>query len=100
MRSGYKIQWSNRALKDLDKIIEYLKTEWGDATFGEFVRKLEKRLALISIRPTLYAQLHYSRATRKSVLVRRLTIYYRIQGNTVFIVALFDNRQNPKKAPK
>jgi plasmid stabilization system protein ParE len=100
MRNGYKIHWSNRALKDLDNIIEYLKTEWGEATFQEFIRKREKRLPLISIRPTLYAPLHPGKTTRKSALVKRITIYYRIPHSKLFLVALFDNRQNPKKAPK
>ncbi len=100
MRGGYKIQWSNRASRDLDGILEYLKTEWGEFTVKEFSRKLDKRLVLIALRPTLYPKAHHSRPTRKSVLIKRITIYYRIIGQRVFVVTLFDNRQNPDKAPK
>ena len=47
MRSGYKLQWSERATLDLQKVIAYLQENWAEKEVRNFVRKLDKRLALI-----------------------------------------------------
>jgi plasmid stabilization system protein ParE len=100
MRSGYKIEWSIRATRDLDKILEYLIAEWGEKSFKDFAKSLDRRLNLIALRPTLYSKVHFSKPTRKSVLGKRITIYYRITNKKVFLITLFDNRQDPNRAPK
>lgn len=54
MRSGYRIQWPERAIFDLQNIIDYLLYKWTEKEVRNFVRKLDKRLELISINPRLF----------------------------------------------
>jgi plasmid stabilization system protein ParE len=97
MRSGYKLLWSDKALADLQNIINYLLETWTRKEIQNFARRLDKRLDLIVLNPRLFPKTSKRREVRKSVLTKHAVIYYETKGNTVTIVTLFDPRQNPTK---
>ncbi|MBX3009840.1 MAG: type II toxin-antitoxin system RelE/ParE family toxin [Melioribacteraceae bacterium] len=97
MRSGYRIQWSDRAIFDLQNIIDYLLYKWTEKEVRNFVRKLDKRLELISINPRLFPKTSKRKNVRRSVLTKHTVIYYETSTDTIKIVTLFDTRQDPKK---
>ncbi|MDX5345926.1 MAG: type II toxin-antitoxin system RelE/ParE family toxin [Hymenobacteraceae bacterium] len=97
MKNGYKVVWTNRALTDLDVILAYLAEKWSDKEVTDFVRKLDKRLQLISHRPLLYPSTPARKNVRRSVLTEQTTIYYRISKSAIEVLTLFDNRQSPSK---
>ncbi len=97
MKSGYKLFWSDKALADLQNIINYLTENWTQKEIQNFARRLDKRLELIAINPRLFPKTAKRREVRKSVLTKHTVIYYETKGNVVSIVTLFDPRQNPKK---
>lgn len=97
MRSGYKLLWSNKALDDLQNIINYLIANWTQKEVQNFARRLDKRLNLIVLNPRLFPKTTKRREVRKSVLTKHAVIYYETKGNVISIVTLFDPRQNPKK---
>ena len=89
--------WSDRALSDLKNIIDYLTENWTQREIQNFVRKLDKRLHLISINPNLFPPTARRLNIRRSVLTKHTVIYYRAEKNIITIVTLFDPRQDPKK---
>jgi plasmid stabilization system protein ParE len=97
MRSGYKILWSDRASSDLRNIIDYLLYQWTAKEVRNFVRKLDKRLEVISINPKLFPKTNRRTNVRRSVLTKHTVIYYEAARDTIKIVALFDTRQDPRK---
>ena len=97
MKNGYKIVWTNKALANLDTIIQYLTDNWTEKEISQFFRKLDRRIYLISQRPFLYPLTNSRKNVRRSVLTSQLTIYYRTNKQAVEILTLFDNRQNPSK---
>lgn len=97
MRNGYNVVWTNKALADLDSLILYLETHWTNKEITNLIRKLDQRIDLIAHNPKLYALTKSRRNVRRSVLVPQLSIYYRINRNSVEILTLFDNRQSPQK---
>ncbi len=97
MRSGYKLLWSDRALLDLQNIIDYLTNKWTDKEIKNLVRKLDTRLELIIINPRLFSKTAKRKNVRRSVLTRHTVIYYETSNDVIKIVTLFDPRQNPKK---
>lgn len=97
MKSGYKLLWSDKAVLDLQNIIDYLKYKWTDKEVRNFVRRLDKRLDLILINPKLFPKTGKRKNIRRSVLTRHTTIYYETTDNLIQVVTLFDSRQNPKK---
>jgi plasmid stabilization system protein ParE len=44
MESGYKILWTDHALKELDKTYDYLKTHFTEREMKSYQLKLTKRL--------------------------------------------------------
>ena len=95
MISGYKIVWTNKAIADLDNIIEYLTNLWTEKEISGFFKKLDKRINIIGQRPLLYPVTKMRKNVRRSVLTSQISIYYRISKRSVEILTLFDNRQNP-----
>ena len=97
MKSGYKLRWSDRATSDLQNIIDYLKYKWTDKEVKNFVRRLDKRLELITINPRLFPNTNKRKSVRRSALTKHTVIYYETSNDLVSIVTLFDPRQDPKK---
>lgn len=100
MKNIYKVVWSDEALKNLEKIIQYLENNWTEKEIGKFAVLLEKQIHLIQNNPQLYPKSDYIPELRKSVLSKQVSIFYKIAKNEIRIVTLFDNRQNPNKLLK
>jgi len=56
MKSGYKIFWSEAALSDLQNIIDYLSENLTSKEIQNFVKRLDKRVDLITLNPKLFAK--------------------------------------------
>ena len=97
MKSGYRIEWSNRALRDLEQILIYLEENWSEKEIVKFVGKLHKRLNLISFFPKLYPESILKKTVRRSVLTKQVVIYFSFKDEVVKILTLFDTRQNPSR---
>ncbi|NJM93510.1 MAG: type II toxin-antitoxin system RelE/ParE family toxin [Cytophagales bacterium] len=97
MKSGYRIHWSERAVADMQGIIEYLLYQWTEREVRNFVQKLDKRLKLISINPRLFPKTKERKNVRRSVLTKHIVIYYETAADAIRIVTLFDTRQDPGK---
>ena len=54
MKNGYKILWTDLAIKELEKTIEYLEENWTEKELRNFFEKLEETLSLISQNQNLF----------------------------------------------
>lgn len=97
MANGYKIIWSGEAFYYLDQIVLYLQRKWSQKEVDAFLNTLGHSLQLISQNPLLFPTTTQRSDIRKCVLSKHTSIYYTIHRDQVFIVTLFDNRQDPKK---
>ena len=57
MINGYKILWTDFALKELEKTIEYLEENWTEKELKNLAENIEEKLALISQNPNLFKHL-------------------------------------------
>jgi len=62
-----------------------------------FASKLEHTLELISKTPELFPSSIEKHEIRKAVIEKYNSLYYRINNESIEILSLFSNRQNPKK---
>lgn len=97
MQSGYRLFWSDKAVADLENIINYLRKEWTQKEIQKFARKLDRRLNLILVNPRLFPKTGRRKNIRRSVLTKHTVIYYEMKEKELTIVTLFDPRQHPKK---
>ncbi len=89
-----KIIILKRANIKLDKNIQYLVREWGESIAINFVRKFDSLIDTLSSSPEIGKVENNN--LRSFVLVKQVTIFYRVTSKQIIIVNLFFNRQNPK----
>jgi plasmid stabilization system protein ParE len=97
MKNGYKILWTDNALKELEKTIAYLEENWTEKELRKLAIHLEKTLSLISQNPYIFQSSETKKDIRRTVILSLNTLYYRVSENTVEILSFFSNRQNPEK---
>ena len=97
MKNGYKILWTDHALKELEKTIEYLEENWTEKELRNLALKLEDTLILISQNPNLFQVSNIKKGIRSVVILSHNTMYYRIADTQIEIISFFSNRQSPKK---
>ncbi len=97
MKNGYKILWTNHALKELEDTISYLEENWTDKELQNLAIKMEETLLLISHNPNLFQVSEVKKDIRRVVILTYNTLYYRVKNNQIEIISFFSNRQNPKK---
>jgi plasmid stabilization system protein ParE len=96
MRSGYKIEWTAKSIKDLKSINNYLTQKWTEREIIKFYSLLEKRLELISIIPDALPSSDVRMNVKRCILSKLTSIYFEVKRENILILSLFDNRKNPK----
>jgi len=91
------IYWSKRADSKFDRIIEFIHNEWGETVTKAFVKKVYDFLDILEEFPEIGALENKERNIRGFVIVRQLTLFYKIQDNKIILLNFFDNRMNPKR---
>ncbi len=97
MKNGYKILWTDNALRELEKIIEFLEENWTEKELRNLATNLEKTLSIISKNPHVFQKSDVQKDIRRAVVLSLNSLYYRILKEDVEILSFFSNRQNPKK---
>lgn len=91
------IVWNKRAVKNLNGIIDYLHSEWGDNVTKSFVLQMYHLLDLIAAYPEIGKLEVVERGIRGFVITKHATLFYRTDINKIVVLSIFDNRQNPQK---
>lgn len=92
----YPIIWSPRSKITYYNILQYLVASWSQKEIDSFIDRTERVLSLVKNNPFLYT---YSKTsdTFKSVIIKQVTLFYRIKGKEVELLIFWDSRQNPYK---
>jgi len=96
MKGGYKIFWTDHALGELEKTIEYLESNFSNKELERLSQKIENVVYLISRNPALFSKSDKQGVYRVAIL-KWNTMYYRIKDDNIEILSFFSNRQNPQK---
>jgi plasmid stabilization system protein ParE len=92
-----EIIWSKEADSDLDKLKDYLLTNWGQVVLTDFIEKLIESIELVSANPNTFARIPEHWNIRKVLITKHNTLFYWYDNNRIEIVRIFDTRQNPNK---
>jgi plasmid stabilization system protein ParE len=97
MKNGYKILWTDNALKELEQTIEYLEENWTERELRNLAESIEETITLISQNPLIFQSSKKKKDIRRAVILSLNSLYYRVSEDSVEILSFFGNRQNPKK---
>ena len=92
-----EIFWSKRADNKFDDILDYLNSEWGERVTSAFVKKVYDFLDILVEFPEIGTLENAERNIRGFVIVKQITVFYRLSGDNIILLNFFDNRQNPKR---
>jgi plasmid stabilization system protein ParE len=95
-----KVILSKRASDRLEKLLEYLESEWSLKVKKEFISKLDKSLKQIQKYPDSCQQTDFVKGLHMFVVTKQTSVFYRYDAKSINIVTIFDNRMNPKKLRK
>ncbi len=91
-----KLEFSERSLKEIRNTVDYLKVKWSERISNNFLKELKRNIDLIQINPELFPISEFE-GLRKCVVSKQTSVFFIIKNNIVYIVSVFDTRQNPNK---
>ncbi len=94
---AYKIELTQRFLNKLLELLTFLENECGLKVAAAFQNKLDKKLSALRHLPGLGSPTFKRPGIRKLIITKHNKIYYRVKGDTIYIITLFDTRQNPNR---
>ena len=96
----YRVYLSPLASFKLDRLLEYLQTEWGNDTKNAFLEKLKFKVEIIAEYPHSFQESDVMKGLFRCVITPQTSIYYRIVKESVEIITVIDNRQDPQEITK
>ena len=81
------------------KLLEYLLLNWYDKVADDFILILNRKMELLSEHPYIGSEVISHAGIRTYLVSKHNRIYYRIRGNQIIFINIFDTRRNPKKNP-
>ncbi len=94
---AYKIIYKKRFVNKLLKLLDYLKTDWGENVANTFISKLQKRIQTLSKQPYIGVPSLVIKTVRSILITKHNRLFYRIKDDTIEVINMYDTRSNPKK---
>ena len=94
------VKWTKRAERNFHQTVQYIESEWGARVAQKFVQRVNLFLKTLKDLPQIGKIEVKEKGIRAFVLSRHNTVFYRIKGKQIILLAIFDNRANPDKKPK
>ena len=91
----HTVYLSPLAVLKLDLLLNYLEKNWGGKTKNLFIKKLKNTMSQLSKFPKSFPESKYMKGIYRCVITRQVSIYYRIHIESVEIITVIDNRQDP-----
>lgn len=90
-----EIKWTKRAEINFHNTVDYIHSEWGLISAKKFFRKVKMLLITLKNQPKIGRIEIEEKRIRSFVFSKQNSIVYRLKGNRLIILSIFDNRQNP-----
>lgn len=89
-----EVFWSEDARWDYDQNIAFLIREWSVEAAEGFKHRVNQVLNFIKQTPQLYPISEF-RGLRRAVITRQITLYYRVENESIVLVRFWNTYQNP-----
>ncbi|MBU0697209.1 MAG: type II toxin-antitoxin system RelE/ParE family toxin [Bacteroidetes bacterium] len=89
--------WSPESEEDFLNILNYLISDWNVKIASDFVKDIEYHIEKIHNNPQSYPIIYKQEQVRKCVVTKHNSLVYNLLDNKIFILRVFDTRQNPNK---
>jgi len=91
-----RVQWTKRADKKFDKIIDYLLVEWNEKVAKSFVKNVYDLIEILAEYPEIGTLENEEKEIRGLTIVKQVNVFYKVKDDQLIILNFFDNRKDPK----
>lgn len=96
---AFEVIIKKRFTHKVSKTLAYLEKEWSYKIASSFLEKIDRRIEQLKKQPYLGAPSTKIKDVRGLLITKHNRLYYKIRGNTVIILNMYDTRMNPSKNP-
>ena len=96
---AFQIIIKKRFANKVKKVVTYFKKERSHNVASDFLLKIDRRFELLAWEPYIGALSPKVNDIRGLLIIRHNRLYYKINGNKVIILNMYDTRMNPKRNP-
>jgi hypothetical protein len=89
--------WLPEAILTYNQNILFLRDRWYEAVVDDFKIQVERHLDFIAETPNLFRVHNKEKQIHKCLVVKQITLYYRILDDKIELLTFWNNYQNPKK---
>lgn len=89
-----RIIWRKKASDNLIEIVSYLQENWSPKDARNFIDLVDQKVDLLTKFPKAGKASQKQPTLRKLVLTPQNTLIYRIKGEKVIVLKIYDTRQN------
>ena len=93
----YEIIFKKRFRNKLEKVFYYIENEFGYRVAQKFAEKLDEKFKNIQKQPYIGIKSDVFQSVRSISAGKQNRIYYRIEGNKLIVLNMYDTRINPIK---
>jgi plasmid stabilization system protein ParE len=95
----FEIKWNNNAEESLRQILEFYFIQNGSVEYSlKLHDEIIEGIDVLKKFPNAGKQINYKDIYE--LVFARNSVFYRIEQSTIFILLVWDNRQNPEKLSK
>lgn len=88
--------WAPQAKKDFWNNIDYLEAEWSEKSALHFIKKVDTTIVLLKNDTVLFLKTNYKNVY-KIVITKHISLYYRIENETIQLLRFWNNFQDLEK---
>lgn len=96
---AYQVIIKKRFTNKVQKVLAWLNKERSAKVAAEFLEKVDYRIDLLAKQPYSGAPSTKVKDIRGLLITRHNKMYYKVKGDKVIILNMYDTRLNPKKNP-
>ncbi len=94
MKNNMKVIWTEKAMKENQKNIDYLILNWEEKVLINYIKELDSIIGLISNNPNL-GQWDKEIGSSKILVVKQIYLFYEIRDNQIVIRSFWNNYKKP-----
>ena len=96
-RRRYRVRWAEAAVRDLEELIGYVAAD-SERNALRILERVESRAATLEASPgrgrVVPELAHFGMRAWRELVVRPYRIVYRVEGDTVTVLAMLDGRRD------
>ena len=90
------IIWTDSAIEDYSKNIDYLEEKWTEKVIGDFIEKTEDIIQKIASENLIFKKTDYDNVFQVSV-VKQISLFYKLDNLNVELLRFWNIYQDPEK---